>query len=350
MVPSISRVIRRGAFAPGISTPPITRSASGSASSMACRLDICRSTVRPRLTSSSRMRSTLRSKMVTSALHALRDQRSVVADDAAAQHQHLGRQHARHATHQPAAAAERLHQVVGADLGGQPSRHLAHRRQQRQPLVGRLHRLVGDRGGAALDQAARQLGRRRQVQVGEQHLAGRELLVLAVQRLLHLQHHLRLAPDRVDVGDRGAGGDVVVVRDGAALAGAGLDHDLMAAVDQLARAGVGQRDAVLVLLDLLGYADLHLDIPLLDGGNSAARRSHGCGRSNPEIVRPHPPLWARSISAAVTAVMPSRSATAMCSADVWISAAPLHRFRQGMPAALKTLASAPPPDSMKPGS
>ena len=46
----------------------------------------------------------------------------------------------------------------------------------------------------------------------------------------------------------------------------------------------------------------------------------------------------------------SSGATAMCSADVWISAAPLHRFRQGMPAALNTLASAPPPDSMKPGS
>src|SRR6478672_10477072 len=217
-------------------------------------------------------------------------------------------------------------------------------------MVGRLHRLVGDRGGATLDQAARQLGGRRQMQVGEQHLARRELLVLAVQRFLHLQHHLRLAPDRVDVGDRGAGGDVVVVRDGAALAGPGLDHDLMAAVDELARAGVGQRNAVLVLLDLLGYADLHVDIPSLDSGNSAARRSRGYGRSSPKIVRPHPPLWARSISAAVTAVIPSRSATEMCSVDVWISAAPLQRFRQGKPAALNTLASAPPPDSMKPGS
>ena len=65
IMPSISRVIRRGALAPGISTPPITRSASGSASSIACRDDIVSSTVRPRLTSSSRIRSTLRSKIVT---------------------------------------------------------------------------------------------------------------------------------------------------------------------------------------------------------------------------------------------------------------------------------------------
>src|SRR4029078_13594041 len=105
-----------------------------------------------------------------------------------------------------------------------------------------------------------------------------------VYRVFHLHPQLRLTPDRVDVGDRGAGGDVVVVRDGAALAGAGLDHDLMAAVDQLARAGVGQRDAVLVLLDLLGYADLHLDIPLLDGGDSAGRRSHRCGRDNADTL------------------------------------------------------------------
>ena len=36
----------------------------------------------------------------------------------------------------------------------------------------------------------------------------------------------------------------------------------------------------------------------------------------------------------------------MCSEAVWISAMPLHTLTQGTPAALKTLASAPPPDSM----
>src|SRR4051795_9278617 len=58
---------------------------------------------------------------------------------------------------------------------------------------------------------------------------------------------------------------------------------------------------------------------------------------------------ARSIRARVTEVMPSRSATVMCSWEVWISAMPLQRFRHGLPAALNTFASAPPPDSMNAG-
>jgi hypothetical protein len=50
-------------------------------------------------------------------------------------------------------------------------------------------------------------------------------------------------------------------------------------------------------------------------------------------------------SARVTSTIASRSATAMCSSGVWISAMPLPRLRHERPRALKTFASAPPPES-----
>ena len=53
----------------------------------------------------------------------------VRADNAAAQNDHLGGQHARHAAQQNAAAAEHLLQVLRAFLDGHATRHLAHRRQ-----------------------------------------------------------------------------------------------------------------------------------------------------------------------------------------------------------------------------
>src|SRR6185437_14165193 len=207
--------------------------------------------------------------------------------------------------------------------------HLAHGREQRQPPVTRLHGLVGDADGAGLAQPACELRRRRQVQVGEQDLARREALVLAVERLLHLQHHLGVVPDRVDARDGGAGRLVLGVFHGAARAGAGLDEHLVPAPAQLDDARRGQRHARLVRLDLLDDTDPHSTPPSWSG----------CAIVEPETR-------AASIRPIVTPSMPSRSATEMCSEAVWISAMPLHTFTQGTPAALNTFASAPPPDSM----
>ena len=54
---------------------------------------------------------------------------------------------------------------------------------------------------------------------------------------------------------------------------------------------------------------------------------------------------AHSRSARVTSTIDSRSATAMCSSGVWISIIPFARFTHESPRALKTFASAPPPES-----
>jgi hypothetical protein len=55
-------------------------------------------------------------------------------------------------------------------------------------------------------------------------------------------------------------------------------------------------------------------------------------------------LLAASRRARVTSTIASRSATAMCSSGVWISAIPFARFTHRRPRSLKTLASAAPPD------
>ena len=96
------------------------------------------------------------------------------------------------------------------------------------------------------------------MQVGEQHLARAQHLDLGRLRLLDLQDQVGLGEHRLRVGhDARALGLVVGVGDRAALAGARLDQDLVAALDQLARARGRQRDAVLVGLDLGRDADLH---------------------------------------------------------------------------------------------
>ena len=54
-----------------------------------------------------------------------------------------------------------------------------------------------------------------------------------------------------------AHGREVGVGEGAAHACAALDEHVVAGADELARPGRGQRDAVLVVLDLAGYTDSH---------------------------------------------------------------------------------------------
>ena len=68
----------------------------------------------------------------------------VGADDAAAENDDVGRQHARHAAEQNAAALERPFQKLRPLLNAHAAGHLAHRRQQRQPALVVADGLVGD--------------------------------------------------------------------------------------------------------------------------------------------------------------------------------------------------------------
>ena len=216
-------------------------------------------------------------------LHPDRDEGRVHADHAAADHHHVGRRDAGHAAEQDPPPALGLLQHVGARLGGDLPGHLAHRGQQRQPPAGVLDRLVGDRGRPGRGEAAGLLGIRRQVEVGEEQLARSQHLDLRGLQLLDVDDHLRLGEHRRRVGDdRRALQRVALVADRRALPRAGLDQHLMAVLDHFAHPGGGDRDAVLVGLDLGGDANLHgLTNSLARRASQNSIRSWARDRSRP---------------------------------------------------------------------
>lgn len=98
------------------------------------------------------------------------------------------------------------------------------------------------------------------MQVGEERLVLAEAVVLLGDGLLDLQQQVGGGPHLVGgVQDPGALGDVLLVRDGGADAGAPLDDDLVAVAHQLVHTGGGDGHPELVVLDLAGDADLHVD-------------------------------------------------------------------------------------------
>jgi hypothetical protein len=213
-------------------------------------------------------------------LHAEGDGGGVHAGDAGADHHHLGRVDARHAAHQGAPATAGAHQVVGADLGRQPAGDLAHRRQQRQRAAVQLHRLVRDAGHLGVQQGVGAVTARRQVQVGEQGLARSHPVVLHRDRLLDLEHQLRVFPyAHVVVDDGRAGRPELLVGDRRTDAGAGLDQDLVPVPDELMHTGRCDGDPILLVLDLARYAYPH---PALQSSPSAPwilRRQAMSGRA-----------------------------------------------------------------------
>ena len=182
----------------------------------------------------------------------------VGARDAAADHQHIRRRHARHAAQQHATAALRLFQAMGAGLDRHAPGHLAHGRQKRQAAQRIGDRLVGDGDAARFDQGLGQRGLGRQMQIGEQDLAVAQQLVFLRLRLLHLHDHVGLGEYFRRVGnDLGSSGLVVGVGDADALARLALDHHLVAVMRQFAHAAGHHSHAVFVILDFLGNADAH---------------------------------------------------------------------------------------------
>ena len=104
--------------------------------------------------------------------HAGADEGRVTAGDTAAENDHVGRRHARHAAQQHAAPAVLLLQATRADVRRHAAGDLRHRREQRQRALRAGHGLVGDRGHARRHQVLGLLAVGREMQVGEQDLAG----------------------------------------------------------------------------------------------------------------------------------------------------------------------------------
>jgi hypothetical protein len=97
------------------------------------------------------------------------------------------------------------------------------------------------------------------VQIREEHhilAQERELLLLG---LLDLDHEADFTPDAFGVRyNFGSLRSKVIVRDPSAETGARLDEHFVSVVDQSVHGRGGQRDPVLVQLDLVNHAYLHV--------------------------------------------------------------------------------------------
>ena len=207
----------------------------------------------------------------------------------------------------PAAALWTLERVR-AHLRGEPAGDLAHRCEQRQPAVVGLDRLVGDADRARSRSAPRELGCGREVQVGEEHLPAANARVLRRQRLLDLEHQLGVAPrpGRLAQRRRPAATYSASANADPAPASCSTTTSCPRATSSCAPAGV-----------------------------SATRYSSGLiSLTTPIFIVRHPSTgWrdrdyrsrAASTSASTMRTMPSTSATAISSAEVWIVA---HAVRQ----------------------
>ncbi len=107
---------------------------------------------------------------------------------------------------------------------------------------------------------------RSEVEIGEQHQALAEVLVLLLDRLLDLDDHLGEPPDVVGgADDLRAGGLVLVVGHRRQRAGVVLHQHLMSCLDQRFYACRGYAYAALVVLYFLGYANNHSFSPPSNG-------------------------------------------------------------------------------------
>ncbi len=205
------------------------------------------------------MRSIERSRIVTLRAEAERDDRGVVADDPAADDDARcpGATPGTPPSRRPRPPSGFSRKYAPACGASRPAISLIGASSGSAPVVG-LDGLVGDGGDAAVDERPRQRLVGGDVEVGEEDEPLAQPRVLGRDRLLHLEQQLGLAPDLVD-RRRSARRprSYCVVREGAARPRRRLDEHLVAALDELARAGRRQRDAVLVGLDLLGDADPH---------------------------------------------------------------------------------------------
>ena len=191
---TMSFVTSFGAFAPGISTEPMTRSESTTARSRSSGLDAAVLTRPWKWSSRYRRRWTFVSKTVTSAPRptamtaafapATPPPMTVTRADRVPGTPDISR---------PRPPAERI-RVAAPTVGARrPATSLIGASSGRPP-PGELHRLVGDRGDAVGDEAVGERAVGGEVQVGEQHEVVAEVAVLARDRLLDLQQQLGARP------------------------------------------------------------------------------------------------------------------------------------------------------------
>ena len=186
----MSRVTSFGADAPGISTPPITRSARVTRRSIASCVENSVLSGAPNCFHSAAIASGLRSITVTSAPMPSAIIAACVPTTPPPRITTLPGATPGTPPSSDALAAVRLLEQERAGLHGHAARDFAHRREQRQAAARRRHRLVGDADRVARDERLRLRGIGREMQVGEQDLPFAQHRAFGGLRLLHLDDHL----------------------------------------------------------------------------------------------------------------------------------------------------------------
>ena len=186
---------------------------------------------------------------------------------------------------------------MGTDLGGQGACDLGHGVEQRQRTGGQLDCLIGDRRGTRLEQSIGLGTISCEVKVGEQGQVLTQVLVLAGDRLFHLDHHLANLPRVGGVADDlRTLRDIFLIRDRGTDACALLDVNLVAPPDELMDANGGDGDPELVVLDLGRDCDTHVLLlrNCLAASPRASMRLPETDSSTARIsVRKHPPVFSR---------------------------------------------------------
>ncbi len=181
-----------------------------------------------------------------------------MADDTAADDDHVSRGNAGDASEEDAAAAVRGFKILRAHLDGHAAGHFAHRGEEGQGTVGFADGFISHRVDPRLEEFGGEIGQRRQMEVGEQRQAGTEVGNLGGLRLLHLDDEVGFGPDVGGAVDHhGSGGNVVGVGNGAAQACAGLHQDFVAVLPQRGDAARNQGDSSFAIFDFFGYANNH---------------------------------------------------------------------------------------------
>src|SRR6266404_5429810 len=118
------------------------------------------------------------------------------------------------------------------------------------------------------------------MEIGEEKLSLFQPGQVSLDRLLDLHDHLGLFVDGIGGGkNRRSGGDVFIVTEAAAVAGAGLDENFVAVGGEVLRARRRHPHAVFIVLDLGRYSDAHwLRSPSnVIAERGSPRRAHSSG-------------------------------------------------------------------------
>ena len=118
--------------------------------------------------------------------------------------------------------------------------------------------LIGDAGDFLLQHLSVSIGSGARCRIGEEHQAVAEEAIFLLDRLLHLDDHVGIAPDVVGgADDLRAGGLVFVVGEGGEFARVGFDQHLVPGLGQRLHARRGDADAALMVFDFLRHSDDH---------------------------------------------------------------------------------------------